>query len=84
MGTNSALIAKRIIENAYQVLSVEMLSLVQAVDHLGVNDQLSESTRNIHDQIRKKVARFESDTVKYLELKEIKDYLCTRFNDILS
>jgi histidine ammonia-lyase len=34
MGTNSALLAKRVIENSYQVLSIELLSLIQAVDYL--------------------------------------------------
>lgn len=81
MGTNSALMAKRVIDNTFQVLSIEMLSLVQAIDYLDVKNQLSSSNRKIYDQIREKVGRFESDTIKYVELKKIKDYLCSRFFD---
>lgn len=81
MGTNSALMARRVIDNTYQVMSIEMLSLVQAVDYLDVKNQLSSANRKIYDQIREKVKRFESDTIKYLELKEIKDYLCSRSFD---
>jgi histidine ammonia-lyase len=83
MGTNSSLLAKRVIENTYQVLAIEMLSLVQAIDYLKIKNQLSSRTRKVYDQIRKKVPRFEEDTIKYVEIKEIKDYLCTRFIDIL-
>ncbi|MCX6335212.1 MAG: aromatic amino acid ammonia-lyase [Bacteroidia bacterium] len=83
MGTNSALLAKRVIENTYQVLSIEMLSLVQAIDYLKIRSRLSSRNRKIYDHIRKIVPRFEEDTIKYLELKEIKDYLCTQFIDIL-
>jgi histidine ammonia-lyase len=83
MGTNSALMAKKVIDNSYQVLAIEILSLVQAIDYLKVKDRLSSRNRKIYDQIRKIVPRFEEDTVKYLEIKEIKDYLCTRFINIL-
>lgn len=83
MGTNSALMAKKVIENSYQVLAIEILSLAQAIDYLKVKDRLSSRNKKIYDQIRKIVPRFEEDTIKYLEIKEIKDYLCTRFIDIL-
>ena len=83
MGTNSALMAKKVIDNSYQVLAIEVLSLAQAIDYLKVKDRLSSRNRKIYDQIRKIVPRFEEDTIKYLEIKEIKDYLCTRFIDIL-
>lgn len=83
MGTNSALIAKRVIDNTYQVLAIEMISLAQAIDFLKVRNKLSSGNKKIYDEIRKRVPRFEEDTVKYLEIKEIKDYLCTRFIDII-
>lgn len=79
MGTNSALLAKRVIDNTYQVLAVEMISLVQAIDFLKIVNRLSKGTRKAYKSIRDRVPRFEEDTVKYLEIKEIKDYLCTRF-----
>lgn len=83
MGTNSALLAKRVIENTYQVLAIEMISLAQAIDYLKIRSRLSSRNKKIFDEIRERVPRFEEDTVKYLEIKEIKDYLCTRFIDIL-
>jgi histidine ammonia-lyase len=82
MGTNSALLARRVIDNTYQVLAIEMLSLVQAVDYLQIEDKLSSQTNMAYKQIRNIVPRFEKDTVKYVEIKGIKDYICNRFVDL--
>lgn len=41
MGTNSALLAKTVIENAYQVMAILMMGIVQAVDCLEIADRLS-------------------------------------------
>jgi histidine ammonia-lyase len=79
MGTNSALLAKRVIDNAYQVLSIEMLSLIQAIDYLNIENRLSSRTRKAYGQIRNLVPRFEEDTVKYIEIKRINNYLRTHF-----
>lgn len=83
MGTNSALMARRVIENTYQVMAIEIISLAQAIDYLNIRSKLSSGNRKIYDDIRKIVPAFREDTIKYLEIKEIKDYLCTRFIDIL-
>ena len=79
MGTNSALLTKRVIDNTYQVLSIEMLSLVQAIDFLKINNRLSSQTEKIYSEIRNIVPRFEEDTIKYLEIKKIKDYICNHY-----
>jgi histidine ammonia-lyase len=79
MGTNSGLLAKRVIDNTFQVLAIEMLSIVQAIDYLKISDRLSSQTLNAYSEIRKIVPRFEDDAIKYLEIKKIKDYIYTRF-----
>ncbi len=83
MGTNSALLTKRVIDNTYQVLAIEMLSLVQAIDYLKITNKLASLTRRTYTQIRNIVPKFKEDTIKYLEIKEIKDYLCSQFADVL-
>ncbi len=75
MGTNSALLAKRVIDNTYQVLAIEMLSLVQGIDYLKIEDRLSSTTYKAYRQIRKIVPRFEEDTIKYPEIIGIKEFL---------
>lgn len=79
MGANSALLAKKVIDNTYQVLSIQMLSLVQAIDYLRIENRLSSETKQAYRQIRDIVPVFAEDTVKYIEIKRIKEYLCNRF-----
>jgi histidine ammonia-lyase len=84
MGTNSALLTKRVIDNTFQVLTIEMLSLVQAIDYVELKDKLSSQTKEIYLEIRNIVPRFEEDTVMYLEIKKIKDYICNHFINVLN
>ncbi len=75
MGTNSALIARRVIENSFQVLSIQMMALVQAVDALGISDKLSQQTKKLYLDIREIVPIFKEDTTKYKEIAKVVEYL---------
>jgi histidine ammonia-lyase len=78
MGTNSALLAKRVVENSYQVMSVHFMAIVQAVDSLGVQQKLSAKTRKIYDEIRAFFPVFIEDTPKYKDIENIQKYLQER------
>jgi len=75
MGTNSALITKRVIDNAFQVQAIEMIALLQAVDYLKIEDKLSSFTKNVYNNLRAIVPVFIEDTSKYEELELMKNYL---------
>lgn len=75
MGTNSALLTKRVIENAYQVQAIEMLALVQAIDYLKVQDKLSSFSKSVYDSVRNIVPTFVGDSPKYKELEKIKNHM---------
>lgn len=75
MGTNSALLTKRVIENSYQVLSILYMGVVQAVDILKIADDLSPDTREIYDDIRSFFPAFIEDTPKYKAIEEMIIYL---------
>jgi histidine ammonia-lyase len=79
MGTNSAQIAGKVIENTYQVLSIELMTIIQGIDYLNIESRMSTFTREKYHQLRTIVPRFEEDTIKYIEIKRIKDYLCNQF-----
>ncbi len=79
MGTNAALMTKRVIDNSFQVLAIEMLSLIQAVDYLRIDDRLSAKTKVVYSGLRKVVPKFGDDTIKYFELEKIKDYICSHY-----
>jgi histidine ammonia-lyase len=78
MGANSALIAKTVIENSYQVMSIHFMALVQAVDYLKIQDKLSEKTRTLYNEIRDFFPIFLNDTPKYREIEQMKHFLMNK------
>ena len=75
MGTNAATITAKVVENAYQVLAIELLSAVQAVDALKFEKKLSTEGQKTYKQIRTIVPRFEDDTILYKKLLKVKEHL---------
>jgi len=78
MGTNSAWIAKTVIDNSYQVLSIHFMALVQAIDCLEIQEKLSTQTRAIYEEIRAFFPVFSDDTPKYKEIEQMKRYLMNK------
>ncbi|MCE5344959.1 MAG: aromatic amino acid ammonia-lyase [Bacteroidales bacterium] len=75
MGTNSALIAAKIITNAYEVLGIYFMALIQAVDCAGLQDKLSPFTYKIYNDLRAVVPPFVEDSTKYNQVRDMKNYL---------
>jgi histidine ammonia-lyase len=78
MGTNSALIARTVIDNSFQVLSIHFMALVQAVDYLKIQKRMSKKTRPVYDEIRTFFPTFVDDTPKYKDIETMKNYLMTK------
>lgn len=75
MGTNAALITAKVVENAYQVLAIELLSAIQAIDALNFSSKLSSDLKGTYDRIRGLVERFENDSIMYKRLEKVKHHL---------
>jgi len=75
MGTNAALITKKVIENAFEVLAIEMITIIQAIEYLKAQDQVSSKTKKMYDEIRKLVPIFTEDVVMYPYVNEVKAYI---------
>jgi histidine ammonia-lyase len=76
MGTNAALIASKIVENSFQVVAIELIAIVEAIEYLELQDKVSSATRAMYDEIRDLVpAKNDGDGVWYLHAKKVKDYL---------
>ncbi|HEY0047487.1 MAG TPA: aromatic amino acid ammonia-lyase [Flavobacterium sp.] len=75
MGTNAAVITAKVIENAFEVLSIEAITIVQAIDALGQKDQISPVTREMYDEIRAIIPEFKNDQVMYPFVQKVKDHL---------
>lgn len=75
MGTNSALLAKTVIENGFQVMAIHFMAIVQAVDYLKIQEQLSLRTQAIYNEIRSFFPVFTEDTPKYKEIGAMIEWL---------
>ena len=75
MGTNAALITKKVIENAYEVLAIELITIVQAIEYLDVKNEVTENTRSMFDAIRAIVPKFKEDIVMYPYVNAVKAFL---------
>ncbi|MBK5720088.1 aromatic amino acid lyase [Dysgonomonas sp. Marseille-P4677] len=78
MGTNSALLAKTVIDNGYQVMAILFMAIAQAIDILDIQDNLSPNTKNIYTEIRNIFPKFVEDTPKYKDIANLTDYLTNK------
>ena len=75
MGTNAATLTRKVIENAFQVLAIEAITIAQAIDILGCYDELSSTTQKWYNEIRSIIPFFKEDMVFYPYLKDMVSWL---------
>lgn len=75
MGCNAALMTSRVIENAFSVLSIQLMTIVQAIDYLNCQDKLAPATLAIYDQVREIFPKFIEDAPRYKEMERVKQFL---------
>ena len=75
MGTNSALMAMKVIDNTFEVLAIELIALLQAIDYLEYADKLSPATFSVYSTLRKIVPVFREDSPKYKEIRRVMKFI---------
>jgi histidine ammonia-lyase len=75
MGCNAANITKRVIDNSFEVLSIQMVAVLQAIDFLACTQRLSSYTAQVYSEVRAVFPKFIEDKPMYKELKQVKLYL---------
>lgn len=80
MGTNAALITKKVIENSFEVVAIELITIVQAIEYLKVQDKVSSKTKKLYDEIRAIVPVFSEDVVMYPFVNKVKEYITNAEN----
>ncbi|GAA3508362.1 aromatic amino acid ammonia-lyase [Aquimarina addita] len=75
MGTNAANMTKTVIENTFEVLAIELMTIVQALEYLDFDDKLSVKTQEIVTEIKKIVPPFTKDYITYPFVQKVKDFL---------
>jgi len=74
MGCNAALITRKVIDNSFEVLVIQMMTVLQAIDYLECTSRLSPVTHSLYSEIRKIFPKFIEDKPKYEDLQRIKSY----------
>jgi len=75
MGANAALIAQKVIFNSYEVIAIEFLALIQALEYLQVFPKISSKAKDYYKDLRQLVPAFKEDSIKYKEQALIVAYL---------
>lgn len=75
MGSNAALITSKIIDNTFEVLSVQALAIVEAISSLGLEEQLSPEPKAFYSNMRKIAPTIKVDIPTFKILAAIQTYL---------
>jgi histidine ammonia-lyase len=75
MGSNSALLAGKVIDNSFQVLVIQLMAVAQAVDFLDCADRLAPLTAIVYKKIRGIFPRFVEDQPRYKDMARIREML---------
>ncbi|MDB5227942.1 MAG: histidine ammonia-lyase, partial [Bacteroidota bacterium] len=83
MGCNAALITKKVIENAFEVMSIHAIAIIQAVDYLKFAKKLSPVSNQVYNELREICPVIIEDRPLYKTIQEITAYLKDKNNKLL-
>jgi len=75
MGTNGALLTKKVIDNSFEVLAIQLMTIVQAVDYLECQESLSPLSAKIYHEVRAIFPAFKEDQPRYKEQRLVREYM---------
>lgn len=74
MGCNAALMCKKIIDNSFQVLAIQTMTILQAIDYLDCAGRLSKKTHELYIEVRNIFPKFIEDSPKYKDIEKVKNF----------
>lgn len=75
MGANSALITRKVILNSFEVLAIQAIAVIQAIDHMGCTDRLSAPAVNFYKELRVICPKFVEDRPLFRDIRQVTTYL---------
>jgi histidine ammonia-lyase len=77
MGTNSAIMAKQVLENSYQVTAIHLMAICQAIDLLETpeKEKLSSKTLKIYNKIRTLSTFITDDISQSKQISKVYNYI---------
>ncbi|MBA3673816.1 MAG: aromatic amino acid lyase [Chitinophagaceae bacterium] len=83
MGCNAALLTKKIIDNSFAVLGIQIIAILQAIDYLKCQHELSPNTFALYKELRQIFPKFIEDQPRYKEMEKVRIFLETTSPAIL-
>ncbi|HEY5367347.1 MAG TPA: aromatic amino acid ammonia-lyase [Hanamia sp.] len=77
MGCNASLMTKKVIDNTFSILGIQVMTILQAIDYLNCMDRLSPNTLALYSEVRKISPKFIEDQPKYKEMEQVRIFLET-------
>lgn len=74
MGSNSALLARRVINNSFEVLVIQMITLLHAVDYLKCQERMATATLGLYKEIHALFPSFVEDAPRYKQIAAVRRY----------
>jgi histidine ammonia-lyase len=84
MGTNAALITRKVIENAFEVLAIHAIAVTQAVDGMNSSKRLSPFSGKVYLEIRKVCPAIKEDKAMYKITRAVKEHLKQGKTDLVN
>ncbi len=75
MGTNSALLCRKVVDNVTTVLAINLMTLCMAVDCRGVKERLGVSSRRVYEMVREMFGAFSKDHEHYTEIAKVEELI---------
>ena len=75
MGYNSAQLAKKVIDNSFEVLAIQAMTLLQAIDYLECEEKMAPKTKLVYQSLRKIFPKFVEDAPLYKSLATVREWL---------
>ena len=78
MGCNAALMTKKVIDNSFAVLGIQLMTILQAIDYLGCQEKLVAAySLGLYREARKIFPKFIEDMLKYKDMEKVRVFLET-------
>lgn len=75
MGANAAMMTHKVINNTFEVISIEFMAILQAIDILKIVPNLAPATKAAYLDMRTIVATFEKDHTHYQDIQQLTKFL---------
>jgi histidine ammonia-lyase len=79
MGCNAALMTKKVVDNSFEVLGIQLVTILQAIDYLGCQQRLAPHTLALYKEVRKIFPKFVEDQPKYKDMEKVRIFLETGY-----